>query len=236
MQKVESDKENENPQHFPSTNGTTIKRLHDTKSLLKPTDTSSISTEFCKSDTIDNSTTSVTSRPKFSFATDYSPSRHFSTLLTTAAAPSSYPFEPQYPLSVSSFTVLANDSSITSKPNAIVHPIRRAEDTALPTNYNALSRELRITGYPAPNESSITLPQYGRDVHNFAEELHRKLSILNSSVGREFNLSRSQRTTQNVGSLKVLNEQKYKDYPSSLICIISYVNNLVNLSKRQFRL
>lgn len=216
MQNVDFDKENENPQHFPS-NPATIsehsKNNHDSTSLS--IDDNDNEDDVINSDNLSKSTaeedpsTSAgggATRPKFSFSSDYLPSRHFSSSFATASSSSLYNYNLPLSSSVSSaFTVLNNhygsSSSFIAKPNAIVHPIRRSEDTALPKNPNVLGRDLRITGYPPNAGLSVTHPQYGRDIQNFAEELKRKLSSLGATVGsRELGLSKFKNSSQNVSA------------------------------------
>lgn len=189
MQNLESSKENANPDHFPSTSTTNLYTATTTISSNNPTnqiaDNSETNSDITDSPLTeittnikDSPTTSAATKPKFSFASDYTPSRHFSAL----TAP--YDYGSSLPISGSSFAVLNNDfsSSFSNKPNAIVHPIRRSEQTALPRNQNALGRDLRITGYNPG--LAVTHPPYGgSDVRYFAEELNRKLSHLDSSHG-----------------------------------------------------
>ncbi|XP_065359986.1 putative uncharacterized protein DDB_G0284695 [Calliphora vicina] len=184
MQNLESNKENTNPDHFLNTSATT------TTNTLYPANSTNEPNQLDDSDELNtenpDSTTSTTgaTRPKFSFASDYTPTQHFSGLSA------SYNYTSNLPISVPSFAVLNNDyatsSSFSHKPNAIVHPIRRSEQAALPKTYNGLEQELMVTGY---NPSlSVTYPQLGAsNARHFAEELNRKLSHLSSSQGsRDF--------------------------------------------------
>ncbi|XP_037807214.1 putative uncharacterized protein DDB_G0284695 [Lucilia sericata] len=182
MQNLESNKENTNPDHFLNTSAT------NTTTTLYPNNSSTDNKnlengdELNTEDQVTATATTGATRPKFSFASDYTPSRHFSGLSA------SYDYTSNLP--ISSFTVLNNDyassSSFSHKPNAIVHPFRRPEQAALPKSYNGLEQELRVTGY---NPSlSVTYPQLGAsNARHFAEELNRKLSHLSSSQGsRDF--------------------------------------------------
>ncbi|XP_061398904.1 uncharacterized protein LOC133334606 [Musca vetustissima] len=168
--------------------------------------------EESKSKEQDEQPSGGATRPKFSFASDYTPSRHFT---SSFAGPSisAYNFNTSLPTSLSAFTVLNNDytssSSYLAKPNAIVHPIRRSEETALPKNANLLGRDLRITGYPANVGLSITQPSFNRDVQKFAEELKRKLSSLDSSIAgnRDHSLSKFKNSSQNGSNQETLNQR-----------------------------
>ncbi|XP_073843553.1 radial spoke head protein 3 [Musca autumnalis] len=219
MQNVDYNKENENPQHFPSNpehvnnepDNDNLSQLHQEESLSQQPPPSSI-TE------IEEEKGGAT-RPKFSFASDYKPPRNFTSSFAAPTAPSaSYLYDSSYPLasssSLSAFTVLNNNDytsslSYLAKPNAIVHPIRRSEETALPKNSNVLGRDLRITGYPANVGLSVTHPTYNRDVQKFAEELKRKLSSLDSSIAgnRDQSLSRFKNSSQNGSNQETLNQR-----------------------------
>lgn len=193
MQNLDSNKENTNPEHFLNTAST---------NPASPTNKDS------DQDNLNDLTSSVedkksngATRPKFSFASDYTPSRHYNGLSA------SYDYTSHLP---SSFAVLNNDysagsTSFSHKPNAIVHPIRRPEQAALPKSYNGLERELRVNGY---NPSlSVTYPQLGggSNARHFAEELNRKLSHLSSSQGsRDFKNS-----SHHVGSIFENNEMDW---------------------------
>ena len=180
MQNLESNKENTNPDHFlnNSSVNTAINPEISYNSNAPTNDNTELNTN------LEDTTLSTrgATRPKFSFASDYTPSRHYTGLTT-----SSYDYTANLPISSSSsFAVLNNDySSLSStfpqnKPNAIVHPIRRAEQAALPTNDNDHGQELRVTGYNPL--LSVTYPQPGNsNTRQFAEELNRKLSHLSSN-------------------------------------------------------
>ncbi|KAM7358915.1 radial spoke head protein 3 [Cochliomyia hominivorax] len=183
MQNLDSNKENTNPDHFLNTCSTNPAAT--TLSSNNPKDIDN----FTDLEDPKTSTTSGATRPKFSFASDYTPSRHYNALSA------SYDYSSNLSLTVPSFAVLNNDYASSStlfshKPNAIVHPIRRPEQAALPKSYNGLERELRVNGY---NPSlPVTYPQLSAggtfsNARHFAEELNRKLSHLSSSQGsRDF--------------------------------------------------
>ncbi|XP_075161923.1 radial spoke head protein 3 [Haematobia irritans] len=211
MQNVDFDKENENPQHFPSNTASTSEHINPVD--LSKTDTP---TKFKNDDDEDNHpSTSAATRPKFSFASDYIATQHFSSSFPAPSTSSYYPYGSHLPLSSSAFTVLNNSdyisgsgssSSYLNKPNAIVHPIRRSEETALPKNSsNVLGRDLRITGYSAATNGglSVTHPPYSRDINNFAEELKRKLSSLSGGGG----LSRYKNSSKNGSNQETLNQR-----------------------------
>lgn len=181
MQNLESNKENKNPDNFLNTSSATsttanLYQAVNFSNNINATDDSAESTP----DIPDTKSSTGATRPKFSFASDYTPARHFTGLSA------SYDYNSHLPISVPSFAVLNNDyassTSFSNKPNAIVHPIRRAEQAAVPKSYNGYDQELRVTGY---NPSlSVTYPQLGAsNARHFAEELNRKLSHLSSSQG-----------------------------------------------------
>ncbi|XP_059225269.1 radial spoke head protein 3 homolog A [Stomoxys calcitrans] len=235
MQNLDFDKENENPQHFPSNTASTSEHINHSDNKTSNNDNqedlskgdfsnSNSSTDNETNETNENPTTSEAARPKFSFASNYTPAQHFS---SSFAAPSTSSLYQHYgshlPLSssVSAFTVLNNNdylsgsgssSSYLTKPNAIVHPIRRSEAAALPKNQpsNVLSsRDLRITGISANAALSVTHPQYSRDIHNFAEELQRKLSSLHEGGGggSRDGLSKFKNSSQNGSNQETLNQR-----------------------------
>ncbi|XP_019893070.2 uncharacterized protein LOC101892397 [Musca domestica] len=217
MQNVDFNKENENPQHFPSNPEHTTSN-NNSSSNSNPSNDNSQKPPEKESIAEEEPTTSNqgATRPKFSFASDYTPSRHFTSSFAAPPASAPYYYDPNLPStsSLSAFTVLNNDytsssSYLANKPNAIVHPIRRSEETALPKNANLLGRDLRINGYSTNAGLSITQPAYSRDVQKFAEELKRKLSSLDSSIAgnRDLSLSRFKNSSQNGSNQETLNQR-----------------------------
>uniref|UniRef100_A0A1A9WCU9 Radial spoke head protein 3 n=1 Tax=Glossina brevipalpis TaxID=37001 RepID=A0A1A9WCU9_9MUSC len=110
----------------------------------------------------------------------------------------------------SSFTVLNNDygSSLTDKPNAIVHPIPRTDRTALPTNKHVYNDDLRLWGTQIPSGPSATVSTTTTLFNeNFAEELNRRLRNLNKKTRRNLEWSRSKYSFQNDSNENTLNQR-----------------------------
>ncbi|KAI9587271.1 hypothetical protein GQX74_003118 [Glossina fuscipes] len=109
-----------------------------------------------------------------------------------------------------SFTVLNNDydSSITGKPNAIVHPIQRTDYTALPTNKHVRNGNLHLWGTQIASEPQTAIPTTATQFNaNFAEELNRRLRNLNIKTGRSLEWSRSKYSVQNGSNQETLNQR-----------------------------
>uniref|UniRef100_A0A1B0BQ85 Radial spoke head protein 3 homolog n=1 Tax=Glossina palpalis gambiensis TaxID=67801 RepID=A0A1B0BQ85_9MUSC len=109
-----------------------------------------------------------------------------------------------------SFTVLNNDydSSITGKPNAIVHPIQRTDYTALPTNKHVRNGNLHLWGTQIASEPQTAIPTTTTQFNaNFAEELNRRLRNLNIKTRRSLEWSRSKYSVQNGSNQETLNQR-----------------------------